>query len=236
MRIDWLQHVDFENLGSIGPWLQARGATLVPTALYAGQALPDPRDPDGLIIMGGPMSVNDEDRHPWLAAEKRLAAAVAAAGKPVLGICLGAQIIAAAFGARVFANPYREIGWFAVEQTAAAQNHPLGALLPEQFMAFHWHGETFDLPDGAIHLARSMACRHQAFAIGTAAVGLQFHLETTLPSAQALITGCPQDLRPGPYVQGRQEILGDPRRFAAANALMETVLTWFIGRVRPARP
>jgi len=230
MRIHWLQHVRFEALGSMGPWLTAHGIDPVPTALFAGQPLPDPAQLDGLILMGGPMSVNDEAVHPWLAPEKRLVAAVVAAGKPVLGICLGAQLIAAACGAGVYPNDQREVGWLDVALTAGAKAHPLGRVLPERFTAFHWHGETFDLPHGAVHLAQSAACRHQAFALGANAVGLQFHLETTGQSAQALITHCPEDLRPGPFVQTRGEILGDPNRFEAANALMAAVLTWFVGQ------
>ncbi len=224
MRAHYLQHVPFEGLGSIETWLRARGARISDTQLYDGARLPDLDGIDWVIAMGGPMSVNDEAQLPWLVAEKRFVADAIARGKVVLGICLGAQLIANALGAAVARNRQPEIGWFPITRVAAAGTHPLAAVFPSEVEVFHWHGETFDLPPGAVHLARSAACEHQAFALGDRVVGLQFHLETTPASAAALAEHCADELRPAPYVQSAAEMLARPERFARINTLMAALL------------
>ena len=221
LRLHYFQHVPFEGLGSIDDWCRERRIPVTRTRLFAGDTLPATEDYDVLVVMGGPMSVNDEIQFPWLTEEKRHIAAAVDAGKRVLGICLGAQIIAAAGGAAVTPNPQKEIGWFPVVRMDAEPVMPLPAdLLPPEVLAFHWHGETFDLPDGAAHLARSRACEHQAFAIGSRVIGLQFHLETTRDSAMALIENCTADLTDAPFVQTPEEMLADNARFAAINRVM----------------
>ncbi len=225
MRAHYLQHVPFEGLGSIEAWLDARGARVTSTQLYAeGARFPDPAAVDLLVVMGGPMSVNDEAELPWLVAEKRFVAAVIAAGKPVLGVCLGAQMIASALGAAIYPNPEPEIGWFEIAPVPKAPVSPFAALFAEPIRVFHWHGETFDLPPGATLLAESEACRHQAFAIGDRVLGLQFHLETTPASARALVEHCGDELAPARFVQSADEILGDPEKFRRANQAMSLVL------------
>mgnify|MGYP000849044073 CR=1 FL=1 len=179
MRIHALQHVPFEPPGSIEAWARHAGHALAITHLYRGDPLPAVEEPDLLVVLGGPMSVHDEARYPWLIDEKRFIERAIAAGRRVLGICLGAQLIAQVLGARVYANDEKEIGWFAVEATAAARTAAVFEGFPPRLLAFHWHGETFDIPAGAVHAARSAACAHQAFAFGDRVVGLQFHLETT---------------------------------------------------------
>lgn len=227
MRVAVLQHVPFEGLGAIAPWLDARGADVRWTRFHAGDAPPSLDGVTLLIVLGGPMSVNDEREHPWLAGEKRLVAQAIERGVPTLGICLGAQLMASALGARVFANEEREIGWAGVERAAPA---PAGhAWLPSRLDAFHWHGETFELPRGALHLARSAGCAHQAFALGERAIGLQFHLETTPGSARALIEHCPGDLAPGRFVQSAQAMLADAARFDVANGVMSALLRQLAG-------
>jgi len=213
VRVHALQHVPFEGLAALAPVLRAAGHEIATTRLYAGEALPAPEAFDWLVVLGGPMSANDEARFPWLAPEKRLIERCLASERAVLGICLGAQLLAAALGARVVRNPEREIGWFPIERVAGAEASRYGHALPKSALAFHWHGETFDLPAGAVHLARSAACEQQAFAWGERALGLQFHLETTAEAAAALIEHCDEDLTPGPYVQPPKAILGDPTRF-----------------------
>ena len=222
MRVQVLQHVPFEGIGSIQGWMDARGAVVSTTRLFEPSALPTPRDFDWLIVMGGPMSVNDESVHAWLQPEKRLIAHAIQAGKTVLGICLGAQLVASALGARVFPNPHKEIGWFPVRRSPSGDTEI--ARLFEDAEVFHWHGETFDLPPGAVGFLRSDACRNQAFLIGSRAVGLQFHVETTLQSAALLIENSREELVTAPYIQTEAEMLARPERFARANTLMDSVL------------
>ncbi len=224
MRVQVFQHVPFEGLGAIEPWLAARGARIGWTRFFADARIPDPDDYDWLIAMGGPMSVNDEVALPWLRDEKRAIAAAIDAGKTVLGVCLGAQLIASACGAKVMRNPEREIGWFPIERIAEPAEHPIARALPPQAEVFHWHGETFTLPRGAVHLARSEACEAQAFALGPHVVGMQFHLETTRESAAALVTHCPEDLKPGRFVQTGEDLLGDAARFDRLRESLTAVL------------
>lgn len=224
MRVHYLQHVPFEGLGSIDPWLLAHGASVSATKLYDGKPPPATRDFDWLIVMGGPMSIHDERRYPWLAAEKRCIADAIEASKAVLGICLGAQLIANAFGQRVYANREAEIGWFPVRPPERPAGGPFAAPFTEPIEVFHWHGQTFDLPPGAVHLAQSDACRNQAFCVDDRVLALQFHLETTPESAKALVEHCGDELVAEPFVQTAAEILGDATRYERINARMETVL------------
>ncbi len=178
--------------------------------------------------MGGPMSVNDEVVHPWLVGEKRFINQVIQEGKTVLGICLGAQLIAGVAGARVRPTDHKEIGWFPVEKTRAARDAASGSALADKTEVFHWHGETFDLPHGAVHLARSRVCENQAFAMGQRIVGLQYHLETTPESVSALIQHCRHELVKAPHVQTESEIQSQPNRFWALNREMDRLLDYFI--------
>lgn len=227
MRVHHLRHVEFEGLGSIEPWLLAHDHTLTTTCEFRNDPLPTVDDFDVLIVMGGPMGVNDEAEIPWITAEKRLIADSIAAGKKVLGVCLGAQLIASALGARVFRNAEREIGWFEIRRTPEAAVHPLGSALPERWAVFHWHGDTIDLPAGAVHLADSVGCRHQAFAVGSNVLAFQFHMEMTPELADKLIVGCREELIPAPYVQSADSIAAPASRFAAMNERMSAILTRF---------
>ncbi|ATE60476.1 type 1 glutamine amidotransferase [Thauera sinica] len=225
MHAHILQHVAFEGPGSIAAWLEMAGCDIGCTRFHDGEALPDPATVDLLVVMGGPMSVNDEAEFPWLAEETRFVGDIIRRGRPVLGVCLGAQLIASALGARVFPNREREIGWFPVE--AVAHGDPALFGFPPSVEVFHWHGETFDLPDGAVRLARSAACDNQAFQFGKAVIGLQFHLETTPASAQQIVEHCRAELRPAPHVQSEAEILAAPiDRYLAINDLMGEVLAF----------
>ena len=225
MRLHYFQHVPFEGLGSIADWCTSRHIAVTATRFFAGDALPALDAYDFLVVMGGPMSVNDAIQFPWLTQEKAHIAAAVAGGKIILGICLGAQLIAAAAGATVYPNSQKEIGWFPVVRSAAApESGPLADILPREVLAFHWHGETFDLPVGAVHLARSAACEQQAFALGARVIGLQFHLETTRTSATALLDHCAADITNGPTIQTPSKMLSDDGRFAAINRVMVSVL------------
>ena len=222
MRAHVFQHVPFEGLGALEPALRNRGFTIGETRFFADARLPDPAAVDFLVVLGGPMSANDEAALPWLAAEKDFIRRFLATGKPLLGICLGAQLLARAVGARVAPNREREIGWFPVAGLPA--NDPAVFRFPATADVFHWHGETFALPPGAVHLARSRACEHQAFQIG-AAIGLQFHLETTPATVRALVEHARAELIPGPFVQTEADILAvPPERYAALHRLQADLL------------
>jgi len=231
MRAHFLQHVPFEGLGSIGPWLSRSGYAVSRTPFFESADLPELEALDLLIVLGGPMSANDEDRLPWLAKEKRFIRRAVEQGKPVLGICLGAQLIAGALGARVFRNPRKEIGWFPVQGMPARDGSVFP--FPASLEVFHWHGETFDLPPGAVHIARSPGCENQGFQVGPSAIALQFHLETTPRSARDMVTHCRQELVPDRYVQSEARILGAaPETYRAINAWMDDVLAFLVRGTR----
>ncbi len=224
MRIHYLQHVPFEGLGHIDTWARQHGHPISATALFGGQPLPPLPAFDLLVVMGGPMGVYDTDAHPWLIHEKRFLEQALAAQKKILGICLGAQLLADVLGAKVYRNRHKEIGWHVVSRAAGAQGAPWTALFPESFFAFHWHGDTFDLPTGAVHLARSEACPHQAFFCPPGLLGLQFHLESTAESIDQLIANCGQELVPGPYIQNPVDIRGQGERIGPSNERMGAIL------------
>lgn len=226
MRVQVLQHVEFERLGSIERWLSERGATVRTVRLFEGDAALPTQPVDLVIALGGPMSVNDEGTHPWLPAEKAYLRAAIGQGSAVLGICLGAQLIASALGSRVFPAGVKEIGWFPVEAVPAP---PEAFRFPERATVFHWHGETFDLPPGAVHLARSAACDNQAFQVGRKVMGLQFHLETTPESTDLMIQNCSDELVPGRFVQTADALRAAPAAYAEINRLMAEVLGYVVG-------
>ncbi len=226
MKAHVLQHVSFEGLGSIAAWLENRGATVEYTRFFNDPNLPALNSADLIVAMGGPMSVNDEAQLPWLVSEKRFIREAVESGIPVLGICLGAQLIASALGARVYHNPVNEIGWFPVRAVPAPAGY---FVFPDECLAFHWHGETFDLPAGAMQLASSDACANQAFQLHRKVIGLQFHLETTFESASALLENCRNELVSGPYIQSEKEMRDMPlASYRAVNALMDEVLTYLM--------
>jgi GMP synthase-like glutamine amidotransferase len=207
MRVHYLQHVPFEGPAGIADWAAQRGHTMSGTRLYAPEVLPQQADFDWLVLMGGPMGVYEEGEHPWLVAEKALLRDTIAAQKPVVGVCLGAQLIAEVLGARVFRNLYKEIGWFPIDLTEEGRRSPLFDGLPQQLEVFHWHGDTFDLPPGAVHLVRSKGCAHQAFLHRGRVLGLQFHIESTPDSVRQIVKAGADDLVPAKYVQSAERIL-----------------------------
>ena len=149
MNIHYLQHVPFEGLGSIEAWLKTGNHRLTDTRLYQNGPLPEMADFDWLIVMGGPMGVDDEDQYPWLKQEKQFIQQAIESGKIVLGICLGAQLIAAALGAKVYKNKNPEIGWFNIDRHIEAEKTILSSVILSQLEVFHWHGDTFDIPAGS---------------------------------------------------------------------------------------
>ena len=226
MRAYVLQHAPFEKPGNILHWLQQQQAETHYCRLYAGDPLPLVDELDLLIVLGGPMSVNDEADYPWLKAEKAFLAQVIAAEKPVLGICLGAQLIASCQGSRIYANHCKEIGWFDVAAVPAAGDV---LPLPPTIRMFHWHGETFDLPANARLLASSEACTNQIFQLGQRVIGLQCHPETTEANARSMVLHCADELVDGRYIQDAATILAaTAEQYQQLSRLMADILDYVV--------
>ena len=224
MVVRVFQHVPFEDIGSMAGWFEAKKAGVKYTRFYADPTMPEMKGTDLLVIMGGPMSVNDEEEYPWLREEKAFVREAVTNGVAVLGVCLGAQLIASALGAKVYPNGEKEIGWFPIE---AVPSLPGTFLFPPECTVFHWHGETFDLPPGSIHLARSEPCVNQAFQVGHRTMGLQFHLEVTPENAKTMVVNCRDELKPEPYIQQESALLAASHdQYLKANALMAAVLDY----------
>ncbi len=222
LRIHVFQHVAFEGLGAMEPWALSRGYNIGHTRLFAGERPPAPEAYDWLIVMGGPMGVHDEAAFPWLKAEKRVLESALKSGIPMLGVCLGAQLLAQVSGGEVFRNREKEIGWLPI-RSRGDRGWP-GRIFPDSLTTFHWHGDTFTLPPGAVHLASSEGCDHQAFALGEKVVGLQFHPEATPEGIATLVAHCAADLTPGRYVQAAENLAGDPDRFAANHRFLSDLM------------
>lgn len=226
MQMTCLQHVPFEDAAGIAEWAADRKHDLRYVKLYAAEPLPQLDDIDLLVIMGGPMSIYDERLHPWLTEEKQYIRQAVAANKHVLGVCLGAQLIAAAMGGRVYSTGKQEIGFFPLHLTETATRSPIFHELPDHFLAFHWHGDTFTLPPGTLHMAKSDAVPHQAFTSKNSRVlALQYHVEATPQSVAALIDN--STLPPtGPNVQTADE-MKNFKQYPAMRQLLWTMLdTW----------
>ncbi len=215
------------------PWFLQREHQLSSTHFYKGDGVPSRDDFDWLVVMGGPMGVHDDLEYPWLREEKSLIRKSIDGGKIVLGICLGAQLIADVMGARVTKNKYREIGWFPVNREIDGSESPLADAFPEMLDVFHWHGDTFEIPEGARLLATSEACRNQGFVYEDRVVGLQFHLETTPESAAALVQNCSGELDGSKYVQSGTEKLSDASRFDRINRFMAALLNKLQNQLKP---
>lgn len=211
MRIHCLQHVPFEGPAAIADWATSRGHSLTISRLYLGEELPTPEVFDWLLVMGGPMNIYQEQQYPWLKAEKTCIDQALAANKTLLGICLGAQLLADRLGSRVYAGEEREIGWWPLNLTEAGRQSKLFGELDEALQAYHWHGDTFDLPAGAVCLASSSACLQQAFLYDQRVLGLQFHFEVTAESMKLLIDHCGEEILPGNYVQSAEQMLAIPQ-------------------------
>ena len=194
-RVYVFQHVACEDLGTFAEVLAGRGFHTDYVRLFAGDRLPDDwSNAAALIFLGGPMSVNDEARYAYLAAEKVIIRGALERHTPTLAVCLGAQLLAAAAGSRVFPGVRPVIGWAPVSLTTDGRQDPLLAPLAQLAAVFHWHGETFDLPQGAVRLAFSALTMNQAFRLGQTVYGLQFHLEVDAPMIDSWVRAYPNDL------------------------------------------
>lgn len=223
LRLRVFQHVPHEGLGALEPFFAGWGAQVACTRFFDGELPPGPEAYDFLVVLGGPMNVYEEDKYPWLATEKAAIRVALDAGKAVLGLCLGAQLMSVALGGVVTRNAHREIGWWPVEKIPGVGAHWAASCFPDRFETFHWHGDTFSIPPGATALFRSEGCAHQGFAWGERAVGLQFHPEITSEAIAAWIREGEAegggDLAPGTYVQTAEAMRGGGD-FAGNNAWM----------------
>lgn len=206
MNIHWLQHVEFEGLGMISDWAQQGNHTLNCTRFWNGELPPHDDGFDLLIIMGGPMSIHDEKEHPWLVTEKRFIKRCIERKIPILGICLGAQLLADCLGGDVRPHRVKEIGWFPVEKRRGAARE-LDKILPASLSVLHWHGDTFALPPGSQHLYESIGCSNQAYVSDGRFVGLQFHLEISDAELPRLIHNCRDELTEGEWIQVEEQLL-----------------------------
>ncbi|WP_456434161.1 type 1 glutamine amidotransferase [Thermosulfuriphilus sp.] len=227
-RLHYLQHVPFETPGLIIDWAKSAGFEISKTALYSGDGFPPLGEIDLLVVMGGPMGVHDDEAYPWLKEEKNFLSQALKERIPTLGICLGAQLLAAILGAGVRRNSYKEIGWFPVELTKAGRDHPLCQDIPDRFLAFHWHGDTFDIPAGGVHLARSEACENQAFLYEDYVLGLQFHLEVGPENVAALVEHCEHEITEAPFIQSKEAILGEPDLYEQMRPVLYELLGNFL--------
>ncbi|MDB4947488.1 MAG: amidotransferase [Gemmatimonadetes bacterium] len=220
-----LQHDPAEGPGGVAEWAAARGIPLRAAHLYRGDAAPAPAADDWLVVLGGGMSANDGAAHPWLHAERALIRESVDAGRRVLGICLGSQLLAQVLGAGVTRNAETEIGWLPVRKTAEGRGVALFAGFADPAEVFHWHGDTFDTPPGAIRVAGSDGCANQAFVHGTRVVGVQFHPEMTQATARALVAaeGCGW-VDGGRFVQPAAEVLRDEGRFGRMRGWLGSLL------------
>ena len=224
-----LEHVHFENTAGLSPLLASNGFKLNQSALYNSEPLPEIDDFELLIIMGGPMGVHDEDKFSWLKPEKVFIEKCISAKKKIIGICLGAQLLADVFGAKVYSNKYKEIGWHKVRLTGDSKKSRLFKDFPDEFTPFHWHGDTFDIPSGCIRTSESEVCANQSFVFDDRIIALQFHLESTQESIKNLIKYSGEDIMDSPYIQNPDLMLkSSEEKCLENNKLLDKLLNNFL--------
>ncbi|MDX2188396.1 MAG: type 1 glutamine amidotransferase [Bacteroidota bacterium] len=205
MRIHYIQHEPFEAPGYILNWIEEHKFTVTSTHIYEKIWFPDQNSFDFLIIMGGSMSVNDDDLLPWLAEEKLFVKESILNKKKVIGICLGSQLIANVLGNKVYPNKYKEIGWFPVKKSSLGKYSPLINHFPDEFVTMHWHGETFDLLPNCAQIFESEGCKNQGFIYKNNVIGLQFHPEMTLDTIRGMIDAS-DTFESGRFIQNFEDI------------------------------
>lgn len=229
MRFHWLQNVAFEDAAHVGVWAGQHGYDVTGTQLHAGQSLSEVGNIDALAIMGGPMNIYQHRDYPWLPDEKRFIERAIRLGIPVVGVCLGAQLIADVLGAKVTQNAQIEIGWFDVTRTPEAADSRIAKALPERFLAFHWHGDTFEIPSGATRLAQSEACANQAFSYAQHVLALQCHLDYSAESIEKMLAHCGNELVEAPFIQGREQIAAHSAETESTREHLFALLDAFFG-------
>lgn len=223
-KIHILQHVPYETPGCIENWIKDKSYNYSVTELYNGDNFPEISDIDWLIVMGGPMSVHDMKEFPWLSHEKQFIRQAVNTGKVVIGICLGSQLIAEVLGGRVYKNSEKEIGWFPVSRRMDGVNTPLLNKFKDTETVFHWHGDTFELPEGAVHLLSSSACMNQCFIYNERVLALQFHIEATESLLESMIINGIEEIVPSHYIQSIDLIRNGISNIKRNNELMYSIL------------
>ena len=229
LRIHYFQHVPYEDLGCIREWGLGRGHSFTATKFFEESHTPEIAEIDWLIVMGGPMNICEEDRYPWLRQEKLFIHEAILAGKTVIGICLGSQLIADVLGAKVYPNRTKEIGWFNIKSTDQGKKSRLLSGIGHNFKVFHWHGDTFDLPEGALRLFESAACVNQAFHYSKNILGFQFHLEVTPDDIMRMTLHGKNELVKDSYVQTGEEIMANTRLAGDLNNKLRLILDRLAG-------
>jgi len=222
MRIHYIQHVPFEEPGYIEQWLTNHLHTITSTRIWEDSRFPSPDSFDLLIIMGGPMGVYDDHMYAWLTDEKNFIHAAVQNDKKIIGICLGAQLLACVLGATIFTNKHKEIGWFPVSFDPSLSGW-LDQPVAETMTVFHWHGDKFDIPYGGLIHAASEGCNHQVFTYGDHIIGLQFHAEATPATVRAMLQHCGHELQEAPFIQAT-EVIEAYNSFEDPNGLMGAIL------------
>lgn len=220
------RHVPHEGLGTIEPFLKQSNVAIEYCDLFKQHPVPQNLDPYSFVIsMGGPMNVDETDRYPFLASERTLMAKAIRENLPVLGICLGAQMIARALGARVYRGPQKEIGWYPVHFSAEASEEPMFKdFSTEHPIVFHWHGDTFDLPPSAVRLAASDGCPNQAFRYRDSAYAFQFHVEVTREMIQDWVAKNQTELMQStPPISGEEILNGIPKYIRGLEKLTQKI-------------
>lgn len=230
LNIHYFQHVPFEPPGCIENWAIQHGYALTTTKFYeSSYSLPDMGGIDVLIVLGGPMGVYDDHLFEWLTIEKNYITAALQEDKKILGICLGAQLIAASTGTAVNTAPHKEIGWYKISPAKQLEKIPwLFEIIKDEPVVFHWHGDRFRIPDGAENLAFSEANDNQLFMLNDNVLGIQFHLEITESGLSEMIKNGAHELNPGTFVQSAQEITSRRTFVKDNNERMHRLLDYFL--------
>lgn len=225
MHIHYFQHVPFESPGNIAAWAEENHHAISGTHFFEPYRLPDIGKIDLLVIMGGPMNIYEQEKYPWLREEKKFIRNALDRGMPILGVCLGAQLLADCLGGKVHPGKEKEIGWFPLSFPANRKG-PF-RVFPDTLDVFHWHGDTFDLPEGAERMASSATCENQAFLYHDHAAGLQFHIEMAEENLRGVIEHSKNELTPGPFIQQAEEMIGRADKIEANKKLLFRFLDEF---------
>jgi GMP synthase-like glutamine amidotransferase len=228
IKIHYLQHAPHEGPGYITDYAKNNNHSISSTKLYLNEILPGLNSFDVLVIMGGPMGVNDDKDFPWLIKEKIFIREAIDSNKKIIGICLGSQLLASVLGASVYPNKEKEIGFFPVIKKT---DHDLMSCFPDEPVVFHWHGDTYDLPQGALLLASSVACKNQAFLYGKNVLALQFHLEITEDLLEGFLYSGMDELEIKPYIQSEERIKSGYQFIPTCNFLLEELLNFFLNDI-----